>query len=680
MITHARMARISACALTIFGLLITPVQAEVTRVEVVGAVPWQGGRILGKAGPYELLQGRVYFAINPEIPSSRRVADIALARRNAEGRVEFSSDFVILRPRDPARSRHSVLLEIPNRGSTQADGSFFSTARGSGFDLMNLEAASLGDAFLFEQGFTVAWLGWQFDLPVGAIRIEVPFANVSSLVRRSIIVSSAGSRFARLGGSDSYCAADSVQPDAQLIVRNRFDDTGRVLPRADWAFALTKGGSEPDHCFIVNRIEFEPGRLYELVYQGANPPLAGLGEVAVRDFVSWLKFGGVASPVRDHPETLARIIGYGYSQSGRFLRDFLYGGFNADEHGRTAFDALFIASAGAGRGSFNHRYAMPGEAGNSVLSDLRPVDMFPFTDGLEQDATTGARDGLLRAAEESHTLPKIFYTFSSTEYWARAGSLTYTTVDGARELPLSASARLYFFSGTPHAHGPFPPAGKSPAGAYTNFANFASAGWSFRALLLDLDEWVAKGAKPPDSAYPHLGRDLVARDRVVFPKIPGIAFPAWMPRNWRMDYGPDFLTKGIISVEPPKLGAAYATLVPQANRDGIDLGGIMIPEVAVPLGTFTGWNYLVPVRPNLDYLAGLIGSFIPFPLTVEDRKASGDRRTSITERYSGRDDYLDRVRAAAQSLVSRRLLRTEDISAIIAESATHWDYLVGSHK
>jgi hypothetical protein len=286
----------------------------------------------------------------------------------------------------------------------------------------------------------------------------------------------------------------------------------------------------------------------------------------------------------------------------------------------------------------------------------------------------------LRAAEESHTLPKIFYTFSSTEYWARAGSLTYTTVDGARELPFSASARLYFFPGTPHAHGPFPPAGKSPAGAYTNFANFASAGWSFRALLLDLDDWVAKGARPPNSAYPHLGRDLVARDRVVFPKIPGVEFPAWMPRNWRMDYGPGFLTKGIISVEPPKLGVAYVTLVPQANRDGIDLGGILIPEVDVPLGTFTGWNYLVPVRPNLDYLAGLIGSFIPFPLTAEDRKASGDLRLSITERYSSRDDYLDRVRAAAQSLVSRRLLRPEDISAIIAESATYWDYLVGPHK
>ncbi len=300
----------------------------------------------------------------------------------------------------------------------------------------------------------------------------------------------------------SYCAADTPQAAAQLTVRDRFDEAPHAIAHTAWQFA--------DPCAIVYRDGFEPGRIYELTYEGVNPPLAGLGEAAVRDFSSWLKFGGVPSPVRDHPETLSRVIGYGYSQSARFLRDFLYRGFNADERGRQAFDGLFIASAGAGRGSFDHRYAMPGQAGNSVLSDLRPVDLFPFAD-----------DGLLRAAEESHTVPKIFYTFSSTEYWARAGSLTYTTVDGARELPFNAASRLYFFAGAPHAYGGFPPTRQS----YSNLLNFASSGMEFRALLLDLDDWAAKGTKPPDSVYPHLGRDLVARERVTFPKIPGAEFP-----------------------------------------------------------------------------------------------------------------------------------------------------------
>lgn len=660
--------------------LVASLSAEVVRVEISSAKPWLDGRALGKAGAYEKLQGRIYLAVDPESPSSQRIADVALAPRNEQGRVEFSSDFVVLRPRDASLARHSVLLEIPNRGHTQANRSFFSSAPGSGFDLLNLDATALSDAFVFEQGFTVAWIGWQFDLGRDLIRLEAPAANVSSIVRESVIVNAPNLHAARLGGSNSYCAADAAQPNARLIVRNRFDDPGRTLPRSDWAFArMTSDGEQPDPCGIVYKSGFEPGQIYEVVYQGAHPPVAGLGEAAVRDFASYLKFGGTAaSPLRDHPETLARVIAYGYSQSARFLRDFLYHGFNADERGRPVFDGMFVASAGAGRGSFDHRYAMPGDAGNSVLSDLRPADLFPFTDGAQQDPTTGARDGLLASAERSHTLPKIFYTFSSTEYWARSGSLTYTSVDGARELPFSPSARLYFFPGTPHSHGPFPPSRQS--GAYSNFSNFASSGWSFRALLLDLDDWIAKGTKPPDSAYPHLGRDLVARDRVTFPKIPGVEFPAWMPRNWRMDFGPEFPAKGIVSIEPPKLGDAYTILVPQVNADGIDQGGVRIPEIAVPLGTFTGWNYQLPVHPNLDYLAGLIGSFIPFPTTAADRKTSHDSRASIAERYSSREDYLAKVRTAAQNLVAQRLLRADDVADIVAQNGAYWDQLTASSQ
>ncbi len=647
--------------------------AEVTRVEIATTTPWLGGRVLGEAGPYEKLQGRVYFEVDPQSSTGRRVADIALAPRNLKGRVEFFSDFVVVRPHNPARARHSVLLEIPNRGATQADGSLFSAVPGQPFDLMNLGAITLSDAFLFKQGFTVAWLGWQFDLPKGAIRMEAPAANVNGLVRQSAIATSAGIHLWRLGGASDYCAADAAQPDAQLLVKSHFDEPGRALPRASWAFAhIVDGKVTPDPCAVVLQDEFETGLFYELIYRGVHPPLAGLGEAAVSDFVSWLKFGGVASPVREHPATLSRVLGYGYSQSARFLRDFLYRGFNADERGRQAFDGLFIASAGSGRGSFDHRYAMPGEAGNSVLSDLRPVDLFPFTDGIETDPVTGMRDGLLRRAESSHTAPKIFYTYSSTEYWARVGSLAYTTVDCTQELPLSTRARLYFFAGTPHSHFPFPP---TRSAAYENYGNFASADWSFRALLLDLDAWVAKGAKPPDSSYPHLGADLVSRDRNEFPKVPGVEFPPYMPRNWRADYGPDFLTKGVIVNEPPKLGQPYTVLVPRVDRDGNDSGGIALPDVAVPLGTFTGWNYQFPKLANLDYLSGLVGSFIPFPLTAEERKASGDARRSIAERYSGRDDYIEKVRAAVQTLVSRRLLRAEDVNAIVEQSAARWDYL-----
>ena len=206
-----------------------------------------------------------------------------MPRETLRGVSNSSSDFVILRPRDPARARGSVLLEIPNRGVTQANGMFFSTARGIAFDLMNLDATSLADAFIFEQGFTVAWLGWQFDLPEGAIRLEAPVAAVSSVVRESIIVGSAGSHYVRLNRSGSYCAADTPQAAAQLTVRERFDEPPHVIAHTAWQFA--------DPCAIIYRDGFDPGRIYELTYEGVNPPLAGLGEAAVRDFASWLKFG-----------------------------------------------------------------------------------------------------------------------------------------------------------------------------------------------------------------------------------------------------------------------------------------------------------------------------------------------------------------------------------------------------
>jgi hypothetical protein len=506
--------------------------------------------------------------------------------------------------------------------------------------------------------------------------LTVPVAKVNSIVRENILL-----QRGRVHALSTYCAGDLVQTEATLTMKQRFNDTGRIVPRASWSFAREEDGKAvPDACEVLLPEGFKPDRLYELIYTGAHPPVAGLGLAAIRDFVSYLKYGGVDSALRDRPATEKYVIGYGYSQSARLLRQYLYQGFNADVLGRQAFDAMFIASAGAGRGSFNHRYAVPGQAGNSVLSDLQPVDLFPFSDGDEFDPVTGKRDGLLLEARKTNSTPKIFYTYSSTEFWARVGSLAYTDLNGRKQLPIDPNARLYFFPGTPHAHGPFPPVTENMAGGQ-KFAypeNFGSSGWSFRALLLDLDAWAAKGELPPPSAYPHLGRDLVARENVRFPKVPGMQFPSSMPQNWRMDYGNDFLAKGVITIEPPTLGATYSVLVPQVDADGNDLGGIAMPFLAVPLGTYTGWNYALPRLESFDYLAGLVGSFQPFALTKERRLGAHDPRPSIEERYKGREDYLAHIRASAVRLVERKILRSEDIPAVEKESAMYWDTLTGA--
>ena len=230
-----------------------------------------------------------------------------------------------------------------------------------------------------------------------------------------------------------------------------------------------------------------PG-LNEVIYRATGSPVAGLGLAAVRDFASYLSTAAAVATLRENPALMRRVIGFGYSQSGRFLREFVRDGFNQDERGRAAFDGLMVASAGAGGGSFNHRFASPGQAGNSVLSIFRPVDLPPFTD-----------DGLLAKATAASVVPRIFYTFSSTEYWARAGSLTHTNENGTADVPLAATSRLYFLAGTPHASGGLPPTPQQ-----TRYAlNFADQRWVLRALLVDLDKWVSERHRASAVALPH---------------------------------------------------------------------------------------------------------------------------------------------------------------------------------
>jgi hypothetical protein len=326
-----------------------------------------------------------------------------------------------------------------------------------------------------------------------------------------------------------------------------------------------------------------------------------------------------------------------------------------------------IASAGAGGGSFNHRFAMPGQAGNSVLSILRPVDLPPFTD-----------DGLLARAQTTYTAPRIFYTLSSTEYWARAASLTYTTGDGTADTPLSSTSRLYFLAGTPHAAGPLPPV-RSPT--YLHAVNFAEQRWTLRALLLDMDAWIRSDVEPPASRYPTIaGGNLGRRESIRFPKIPSVAFPAYLPQVWQMDYGPDWGSSRVITNEPPRLGAPFLLLVPRVNDDGNDEGGVLLPEVAVPLGTYSGWNVTVPPLPDLGHLAGLVGTFEPFARTRRDRDRSGDTRPSIAERYRGRKDYLNRVAQAASVLVRDRFFLAEDVPAVLRRADAMWTAIVDGER
>jgi alpha/beta hydrolase family protein len=652
---------------TFLMLFCASAQGRVSRIQITSRTDFAGGKQFGAAGTYEQLVGKVFFEVDPNDPHNRIIVDLDKAPRNENGLVEFSSDLCILKPRDSSRGNGAALLEVPNRGG-RALVRFFNHARGRA-DSVEGEA---GDGFLMTHGFTLVWVGWQFDVPSrdGLLRLFAPIATengkvITGLVRSDFVFServldaSLGHR-----GQNAQAAADPDSNESQLTVRDSVLGTRKPIPRSSWQFARVVNGQPiPDPTYIYLSGGFEPGKIYEVVYRAKNPTVVGLGLAAIRDTVSYLKYAS------DPTLNVSRAYGFGISQSGRFLRHFLYQGFNADEKNRKVFDGVDAHVAGAGRGSFNHRFAEPSRDASEFSTFFFPTDIFPFTDVQETDPETGEKDGLL-AHLDSRFLPRIFYTFSSYEYWGRAASLIHTTADGKADAPMMENVRIYFFAGGQHGPAAFPPQKTSTRQA----ASPNDYTWSMRALLLALDHWVKDGAAPPASRYPHLSDGTLVRPQAVkFPNIPGVEFSRSIHEAYRVDYGPQFKL-GIVSLEPPRVGKAFTMCVPQVDSDGIDLGGIRMPEVAVPLATYTGWNLREPKTGAPNELVDFAGSYILFPRTAAERKKSGDPRPSIEERYRGREDYLSRVKDAALKLVREGYLVGDDVAVLVERASRYWDH------
>lgn len=613
----------------------------------------------GTAGPYERLVGKAYFLIDPKLPANAIIADIDQAPVNEKGLVEFSADLYVLKPRDTRKGNGAVIFEVSNRGGKGMLG-FFDRC---GTSLDPKSAKDFGDEFLLEQGYTIVWLGWQFDVPdnPGLMRLYAPIATDHG----KPITGQVRAEFAPDQRTDTMPVADRNHrpyeilnpndPALQLSIRSTPAGPRTTIPRSQW----TINGSK-----IRFENGFAPGKLYDLVFTSQNPPIAGLGPAAIRDLMSFIRYNGVArdSVLGDQFRIIKRTYGFGVSQSGRFLRKFVYDGFNADEKNRKIFDGLLVHVAGGGRGSFNERFAQPSRDGHPFLNTLYPVDIFPFTDLDETDPVTHQTGGLLSRAAKTNTVPKIFYTNTSYEYWGRDAALIHITPDGKSDAPLPDTTRIYFFAGGQHGPAAFPP----PHHLTQNLSNPNDYKWALRALLLAMDKWVKDGTTPPPSVYPKLGQqELVAPAAIKFPKIPGIAVPKISAKAYHLDF----------SVLPPKVGEAFPAFVPQVDADGIDLGGIRMPEVAVPLATYTGWNLRSPEIGAPDQLYSMQGSWIPFARTAAERKARKDPRPSIQERYSSREEYLKQARAYGAKLTSEGYLLSGDLDRMMEHSASEWDYL-----
>lgn len=635
-------------------------RAEVTRFEE------KSRTALGTSG-YEKITGTLHFAVAPAHPRNRVIADLALAPVNATGRVEFSADLVVLRPVAPtSANNHTALLEVSNRG-----GKGLLTGFNKGAKSDPLTDSDLGDNFLFRQGYTLVWVGWEFDVPPtpGLLRVDVPFATdhgktITGPVSALLIVDTPTTTF-RVTDLATYAPADPAFADATLSVRaSRTTGTWAPVPRDAWSIR--------DHT-VTLPAGFTPGRAYELTYTAKNPPIAGLGFAAIRDTAAWLKSTPPTSPTAPaaSSSSLAPVAAvrhayaFGISQSGRFLRDFLYHGFNTDEHDRPVFDAVWAHIAGAARLDFNRRWSTPRSLGQT------PVSGFPFADTAQLDPATDTREGLLENPRiPTHTpAPKIFYTNTSVEYvgGGRVAALIHTDPAGMRDLALPPHIRAYAFAGTQHGAARFPPTKPTHAQQLPNPNDFW---WPMRALLPALHAWVTADTPPPPSAIPLL-RDgtLVPASALAFPTLPSVASPRALNGGPRA--ANPLLTRD-------GAGTPLPLLVPQVDADGNERGGLRLPEIAVPLGTYTGWNFRSPAGGSPEEPAMLLGSFIPFAPTHDARLAAKDPRPSISERYTSRADYLTQIEQAARALVTQRLLLSTDVPAIIKQASARWDHLTSA--
>lgn len=638
------------------------------------------GKSWGDVGPYEELRGTLRFAIDPENAANTRITDVGLAPRNATGQVEFASDVSIILPVDRARSSGRLLLDVVNRGNRVALPNFNRAPRLYVGPDTPLEAPiDLGDGFLMKRGFTVVACGWQIDTPnypalitmtqgqdVPGLKGQVYVQLQSAMDTQNFLLSDKNHR--------AYPAADMHEQDAILEVRDMPDGDAQRLPRDTWRFGRLddNGHYHSDPHYICSPQGFQKGRIYQIVYTTDWAPIIGLSFAALRDCIAWFKYGSDA--LRPPIDGIRYAYAYGRSQTGRLLRTYIYHDLNRDQQGREALDGIIANVAGGMRGEFNQRFGQNSKDRNNMLAQL-----FPFTSVPQTDSQTGATDSLHHLLDERGSSLKTFYTNSSAEYHRGDASLIHTDPDGSFDVEAGPNARVYHFTGTEHGLGFWPPTDKGETGEGENRAQNLRSVVDYapllRVCLVNLDRWVAEGVEPPPGRHPRIDEGTAVSPvdlKAVFDRIPNANYPERHALPCRRDYGL-CEAREQVSILPPEVGKPYGTRVAAVDGDGNEVAGIKLPEIAVPLATHTGWTLRHPDIGGAQQLLMFAGGTIPFAADQAVRNATDDPRPSIAERYASKDDYLQRVRQAAEELVKACYLLGEDIDVCLAQASTYWD-------
>jgi Alpha/beta hydrolase domain len=616
-------------------------RAEVVKFDIVERTPAFAGRSFGAVGSFERITAKATIALDPRDDRNAVIVDLAQAPRNADSRVEASADVVILHPTDPTRGNHTLFLEAVNRGRKLAPQLFDESPQPGATRAETPEDAGIG--FLPGQGYTIVWVGWQGDITSklpGVMALTAPvLAGVTGPAREEVVFDDTTNP-ART--TLTWPAADPA--DLNVTVRAAWADM-RQTPlglQAKLVDPVTVEISRPDG--------FDAGALYEITYTARDPAPLAVGFAAVRDVATFLRRDTTpANPLLSGLQpSVDRAIGFGISQSGRFLRDFLYLGFNEDERGRMVFDALMPHIAGTRRMATNMRFGLPGRVPRHPQDPGWMADQFPFTYATLTDPLSGRTDGLMRRCALSATCPKVMQTDTELEWWSSHASLLVTDLAG-NQLDLPDNVRAYMIAGTPHFAEPGDHM-RTDNKALALPQNPMHAGAPLRALLTDLQSWITDGVPPPSSRVPMRAHGtLVAAEGAVPTDIPGLPY--------RAHYLPTVFSDQ--SVLPPKEIGRYPVFVPKTDGDGNVIAGVHMPAIAVPRATYTGWNPRA-VGYNPTTLYPLQGAVVPFALTEAARKEAHDPRPSIEARYGDNDAYVEAVRKEAARAVAERLLLPED--------------------
>lgn len=619
------------------ALVSTTALARVTSFEILSEKPIFDGKSFGKVGTYERIDAKASFAVDPKSPRLSGIVGLDKAPTNKAGEVEFSTEVSILRPVDAAHRSGLMLYEVANRG------------RNLSFMLLNLSgtvgipatAADAGDGFLMERGDTVVWSGWQTDLAPDLLNLDLPkLPDVTGISREQFIFDKPG---ATGKGTLTYPAASMDPAGAKLTVREKEGDAPTTPEGLSFKFV------SPTEIEIDRPANMDAGAIYEFVYTAKDAVPSGLAFVATSDVNSFLR----GNPGHDAKSPLSGIqhtVALGISQSGRFLRDLIYNGFNADEKGAKVFDGAMAHIAGSRKTFTNYAFAQPGRFSRQHEDHDFPGDQFPFTYAKTTDALTGKAGSILDKCEANDTCPKIMHTDTSTEFWQARASLVSTSTDD-KPLTMPDNVRLYFIAGAPHFNSWSTTSKKDPVCTYTT--NPLSAAPIMRALYVAMADWVGSGKAPPASRYPSLtDGTLEPLADFKMTKLDGAApTPAYNHLNV-MDYAKN----------PPVRGKEYPAFVPKLDANGNPEGGVDLPFVAAPLGTYAGWNLRADGYAEGE-LCSLSGLFVPFAKTGD-----ADGRKPLKDRYADEAAYIDAVKKASETLVDEKLMLPGDMDLVLARA------------